>query len=56
MMISLRDALSFPGLSAFGSTRAEALAEGEIALQGFIESMNEMSEALPEPIILATPE
>lgn len=46
----------FPGLSAFGSTRAEALAEGEIALQGFIESMNEMSEALPEPIILAAPE
>lgn len=42
----------FPGLSAFGSTRAEALAEGEIALGGFIESMKELGDPLPPPQLL----
>lgn len=39
----------FPGLSAFGKSRAMALAEAEIALKLFIESYLEDGEALPEP-------
>lgn len=39
----------FPGLSAFGESRAKALAEAEIALKLFIESYLEDGEALPEP-------
>lgn len=39
----------FPGLSAFGPTRQEALAEGEIALGLMIETCKEDGITLPEP-------
>lgn len=39
----------FEGLSAFGETPEEALAEAKTALQGFIEVLEEAGEALPEP-------
>jgi antitoxin HicB len=40
---------SFPGLSAFGETREEALEEAHIALELFIESYVEEGESLPDP-------
>ncbi len=42
----------FPGLSAFGDTRAEAVEEGEKALELFIEDYRKMADELPEPNIL----
>ena len=39
----------FPGLSAFGETPEEALAEAQIALQLFIDTYNEDGMPLPEP-------
>lgn len=39
----------FPGLSAFGETAEEALAEAKIALELFIESFAEAGDELPEP-------
>jgi len=45
----------FPGLSAFGETREEALYEAQIALDLMIETYQENSIPLPEPqsILLA---
>lgn len=40
---------AFPGLSAFGSTREEALVEAEVALEGFAESYEAHGDALPTP-------
>ncbi|MDQ3685195.1 MAG: type II toxin-antitoxin system HicB family antitoxin [Acidobacteriota bacterium] len=39
----------FPGLSAFGDTEEEALREAKVALELFIESMQEHGEPLPVP-------
>ncbi len=39
----------FPGLSAFGDTEEEALREAKVALELFIESMQEHNEPLPVP-------
>jgi predicted RNase H-like HicB family nuclease len=39
----------FPGLSAFGETPEQALAEGQIALKLFIETYQEKEIPLPEP-------
>lgn len=39
----------FPGLSAFGETRAEAINEAETALSLFIESLEEEGTPLPQP-------
>jgi len=39
----------FEGLSAFGETPEEALAEAKTALQGFIEVLEEAGKALPDP-------
>jgi predicted RNase H-like HicB family nuclease len=45
----------FPGLSAFGETREEALREAQIALDLMIETYQEKGISLPEPqsILLA---
>ena len=40
---------AFPGLSAFGESEEEALREGKIALQGFIETAKANDISLPEP-------
>ena len=42
----------FPGLSAFGGTRKEAVEEAEIAIQGFIEVYKEDGCKLPEAEVL----
>lgn len=42
---------SFPGLSAFGRTEEEALAEGKIALIGFIETSKAKQIPLPDPTV-----
>lgn len=39
----------FPGLSAFGDTPAEALAEANVALMLFIESLQASGDPLPKP-------
>lgn len=39
----------FPGLSAFGETREEALREAQIALDLMIETYREKNVPLPEP-------
>ncbi len=39
----------FPGLSAFGDTPEEALAEAALALEGFLETYEEEGWPLPEP-------
>lgn len=39
----------FPGLSAFGETRAEAIKEAEAALVGFLKVYKEEGCELPEP-------
>ncbi|MBA3601402.1 MAG: type II toxin-antitoxin system HicB family antitoxin [Acidobacteria bacterium] len=39
----------FPGLSAFGETREEALREAQTALDLMIETYRENSITLPEP-------
>lgn len=39
----------FPGLSAFGETRSEAIREAEIALEGFLEVYKEGNIELPPP-------
>ena len=41
----------FPGLSAFGKTPEQAMAEARVALQLFIDAFLEKGEALPEPQI-----
>jgi predicted RNase H-like HicB family nuclease len=41
----------FPGLSAFGETQEEALAEGLVAQRLFIEDMQERGEGLPSPLM-----
>ena len=41
--------LEFPGLSAFGETEEEALAEAKIARELFIKDMVESGEGLPVP-------
>ncbi|MBW2370747.1 MAG: type II toxin-antitoxin system HicB family antitoxin [Deltaproteobacteria bacterium] len=38
----------FPNLSAFGETRAEAIAEAEVALGGFVEVYKEEGYKLPK--------
>jgi predicted RNase H-like HicB family nuclease len=40
---------AFPGLSAFGESEEEALREGKIALEGFIETAKANDIPLPEP-------
>ena len=42
----------FPGLSAFGNTPEEALSEGQIVLQLFIETCEGHGDILPEPTLL----
>ena len=39
----------FPGLSAFGETREEALKEAQIALDAMIEAYRSSGIRLPEP-------
>jgi predicted RNase H-like HicB family nuclease len=39
----------FPGLSSFGDTPEEAMAEAQIALESFIEIYKEDGRPLPEP-------
>ena len=39
----------FPGLSAFGETREEAVREAQIALDLMIETYREKGMSLPEP-------
>lgn len=39
----------FPGLSAFGESPEEAIAEAQQALQLFLESYKEQNRELPEP-------
>ena len=39
----------FPGLSAFGETREEALKEAQIALDSMIETYRDKDIPLPEP-------
>lgn len=41
-----------PGLSAFGSTREEALGQLDIAQKDFLDVMKEDGEALPEPEVM----
>lgn len=41
-----------PGLSAFGETEAEALAEAKIAQELFVKDMLASGEGLPEPLTL----
>jgi len=43
----------FPGLSAFGETADEALAEASIALELHIETLQEEGRELPEPTKIA---
>ncbi|MGI8543351.1 MAG: toxin-antitoxin system HicB family antitoxin [Aridibacter sp.] len=40
----------FPGLSAFGETAEEALAEAQVALELFVETYQEDGVPLPEPL------
>ena len=40
---------AFPGLSAYGTTEEEALAEGKVALGLFLESCTEKGIPLPKP-------
>ena len=40
---------AFPGLSAFGESEEEALREGKIALEGFVETAKANGIPLPEP-------
>lgn len=40
---------AFPGLSAFGESEEDALREGKVALEGFIETAKANSIPLPEP-------
>jgi predicted RNase H-like HicB family nuclease len=40
----------FPGLSAFGATPEEAIAEARTALEGFIETYKERGLPLPGPV------
>lgn len=42
----------FPGLMAFGNTKEEALVEGEIALEGMLQSLKEEGSEIPQPDIL----
>lgn len=44
----------FPGLSAFGETRLEAIKEAEIALEGFLKVYEEDGCDLPEPETIKT--
>jgi predicted RNase H-like HicB family nuclease len=40
-----------PGLSAFGETASEALAEAQVALEMFLETYRENGISIPEPMI-----
>ncbi|MBS1788999.1 MAG: type II toxin-antitoxin system HicB family antitoxin [Acidobacteria bacterium] len=40
----------FPGLSAFGETPDEAIAEAQVALELMIETYQEAGQPLPEPL------
>jgi predicted RNase H-like HicB family nuclease len=42
----------FPGLSAFGDSPNEALAEAQIALQLMVETYQESGYELPEPGVI----
>ena len=44
---------AFSGHSALGETPEEALREGRIALEGFIESYIELGDPLPNPSAVA---
>jgi predicted RNase H-like HicB family nuclease len=39
----------FPGLSAFGESPDEAIAEAQVALELMIETYQESDQSLPEP-------
>ncbi len=39
----------FPGLSAFGATKEEAVQELEVAREGFLQVMRECGDPVPEP-------
>ena len=39
----------FPGLSAFGESPGEAIAEAQVALELMIETYQESGQSLPEP-------
>lgn len=41
----------FPGLSAHGGTEEEALREAKVALELFVEDMQESGETLPAPLL-----
>jgi len=43
----------FPGLSAFGETEEEALAEGKVARGLFIESLQNTGDVLPEATLMS---
>jgi predicted RNase H-like HicB family nuclease len=40
----------FPGLSAFGESVEQAIAEAQVALELMIETFQETGQALPEPL------
>lgn len=40
----------FPGLSAFGETPPEAIAEAQVALELMIEAYQDSGKTLPEPL------
>lgn len=42
----------FPGLSAFGETPNEAIQQASVALEGFVEVLEETKEPLPDPTLL----
>ena len=42
----------FPGLMAFGETKENAVIEGEIALEGILQTLKQEGTQIPEPDIL----
>ena len=44
----------FKNLSAFGKTAEEALKEAKVALEGYLETLKEENQKLPEPLKLST--
>lgn len=40
----------FPGLSAFGESPDEAIAEAQVALELMVENYRETGQSLPEPL------
>lgn len=45
----------FPGISAFGATREEAIRELEVALEATVEEYEEAGWPLPEPVTARSP-